>query len=89
VFRFFLETFPGIAFQVRRILQEKKPNKDRRYSHTKQRANTEIRRNIDWISMPLPATISTGGAAKWVSVPPTDTLKNNNPNVAQRKAGEA
>ena len=28
------------------------------------------------------ATISTGGAAKWVSVPPIDTLTNSRPSVA-------
>ena len=30
----------------------------------------------------FPATISTGGAAKWVSVPPTETLTNSRPSVA-------
>ena len=28
------------------------------------------------------ATIKTGGAAKWVSVPPMDTLTNSSPSVA-------
>ena len=28
------------------------------------------------------ATISTGGAAKWVRVPPTDTLTKSRPRVA-------
>ena len=28
------------------------------------------------------ATISTGGAAKWVNVPPIETLTNSNPSVA-------
>ena len=28
------------------------------------------------------ATISTGGAAKWVSVPPIETLTNSTPSVA-------
>ena len=28
------------------------------------------------------ATMSTGGAAKWVSVPPTETLTNSTPSVA-------
>ena len=28
------------------------------------------------------ATINTGGAAKCVNVPPTDTFTNNNPSVA-------
>ena len=29
-----------------------------------------------------PATINTGGAAKWVNVPPIDTLTNRRPRVA-------
>jgi hypothetical protein len=32
-----------------------------------------------------PATISTGGAAKWVRVPPMDTFTNSNPRVAYAK----
>ena len=31
------------------------------------------------------ATISTGGAAKWVSVPPIDTFTNRSPSVAYFK----
>ena len=32
-----------------------------------------------------PATISTGGAAKFVSVPPTDTFRNSRASVANLK----
>src|SRR5690349_13468487 len=33
------------------------------------------------------ATISTGGAAKWVSVPPIDTFTNSRPSVAYFNRG--
>jgi hypothetical protein len=39
--------------------------------------------SMNGVSQPhFAATISTGGAAKWVSVPPTDTLTNSTPSVA-------
>jgi hypothetical protein len=44
-----------------------------------------------WLSMKVRsqphgrATISTGGAAKWVSVPPTEMLTKSSPSVAYAK----
>ena len=37
----------------------------------------------------LAATISTGGAAKWVRVPPMDTFTNNAPNAAYCRRRDA
>ncbi len=44
--------------------------------------------NMKGVPQPhLPATISTGGAAKWVSVPPTEMFTNSRPSVRVGQSG--
>ena len=60
---------------------------ERRHGNRDHRAHTEVDEHESETQLHGRATISTGGAAKWVRVPPIETFTNSSPRVAYLRRG--